>query len=468
MIARITRKPRRKRILILGGGFGGVYAALHLEKLLRQSSSTEICLISRENFFLFTPMLHEIAASDLEITNIVNPLRKLLRRTEVIVGSVDAILLEANQVVIRDVRNDVRQLCFDHLVIALGSRSNFHGVPGVADLSLPMKTLRDAVRLRSRIIQNLEEANSTRYATDRGSLVTFVVAGGGFAGVETIAALNDFVRQALPFFPNLREQMLRFVLVHSGSVILPELGDELGRHCQNVLSRRGVDILLNARVKEMSENRVCLTDGSAIRSRTLVWTAGTAPSPIISSLPCVKNRGRVVVNQFLRVPNWPNVWAVGDCAAVPDINRPANFHPATAQHAIRQGRIVAENIAAALSGQRLKPFSFRTIGLLASIGRRRGVARIFGFNFSGFLAWWMWRTIYLFKLPGLDKKVRVAFDWTLDLLFPKDVCAVDGIESVRVSPGPRASSLSEPDRDENWARSSPGGGAPIRQTSAAV
>jgi NADH dehydrogenase len=250
------------------------------------------------------------------------------------------------------------------------------------------------------------------------------VAGGGFAGVETVAALNDFVRDALPFYPDLSEGMLRVMLVHSGPVILPELGESLGRHTQKVLARRGVEIRLNTRVKSMTENKVFLPHGVPIPCSTLVWTAGTVPSPIISSLPCAKERGRLLVNQFLGVPDWPDVWAVGDCAFVPDLRNPGQSHPPTAQHAIREGRVVAQNIVAALLGRPLRSFSFKTIGLLASIGRRTGVAQIFGFNFSGFLAWWMWRTIYLSKLPGLDKKVRVAFDWTLDLLFPKDVCAV--------------------------------------------
>jgi NADH dehydrogenase len=181
----------------------------------------------------------------------------------------------------------------------------------------------------------------------------------------------------------------------------------------------------------VTESKVLLTDDVSIPSRTLVWTAGTVPSPIISSLPSAKERGRLLVNQFLRVPDWPDVWAVGDCAFVPDIRKPGKSHPPTAQHAIREGRVVAENIAATLLGRPLRSFSFKTIGLLASIGRRMGVGRIFGFNFSGFFAWWMWRTVYLSKLPGLDKKVRVAFDWTLDLLFPKDVCAVYDLDQRR-------------------------------------
>jgi NADH:ubiquinone reductase (H+-translocating) len=432
MIVRVTRRPRKKRIVILGGGFGGVYAAMHLEKLLAHHGAVEISLVSRDNFFLFTPMLHEIAASDLEITNIVNPLRKLLRKVEVLVGDVDEIDLPNNLVVIsRGYSNHSQQIDYDHLVIALGSITNLYDIPGVADLAVPMKSLRDAIRLRAQILRHLEEANSEYHPADRRASLTFVVAGGGFAGVETVAALNDFVREALPFYPNLCENMLRVVLVHSGPVILPELGESLGQYSEKVLAQRGVEIRHNTRVKSMTDDDIVLTDGTSIPSRTLVWTAGTVPNPLVSSLPCGNERGRLIVNQFLRVPDWPNVWAIGDCAFVPDIRNPGKSHPPTAQHAIREGKVVAQNIAATLLGRPLKSFSFTTIGLLASIGRRMGVARVLGFNFSGFFAWWMWRTIYLSKLPGLDKKVRVAFDWTLDLLFPKDVCAVHDLDQRR-------------------------------------
>ena len=425
MIVQVTRRLRKKRIVILGGGFGGVYAAMHLEKLVGQQNEVEICLVSRDNFFLFTPMLHEIAASDLEITNIVNPLRKLLPKVEVLVGSVNQIELQNKRVLISlGYRNHSRQLDYDHLVIALGSITNFYNLPGLAEQAVTMKSLRDAIQLRAQIIRHLEEANSEGDSAERRSSLTFVVAGAGFAGVETVAALNDFVREALPFYPNLREDMLRVMLVHSGPTILPELGESLGRYAETVLARRGVEIRLKTRVKSVTDSNVFLADGVSVPSRTLVWTAGIVPSPIISSLPCAKERGRLLVNQFLQVPEWPNVWAVGDCAFVPDIKNPGNSHPPTAQHAIREGKVVAQNIAAVLLGRPLKSFSFRTIGLLASIGRRMGVARIIGLNFSGFFAWWMWRTVYLSKLPGLDKKIRVAFDWTLDLLFPKDVCAV--------------------------------------------
>jgi NADH dehydrogenase len=426
-------RSAKKRIVILGGGFGGIYAALQLEKLWAREPRVEICLVSRDNFFLFTPMLHEVAASDLEATNIVNPLRKLLRRVKVFVGQIEQIDLPNKRVAVSHGHHNYdshsHQLEYDHLVLALGSVTNLFNLPGLAELALGMKSLPDAVQLRARIIRRLEEANSECSLGERQALLTFVVAGGGFAGVETVAALNDFVREALPFYPNLSQRMLRVVLVHPGALVLPELGESLGRYAQQVLAQRGVEIHLNTRVTSMTEDEVRLKNNPPIPACTLIWTAGTMPNPLLLALTCQKNGGRVLVNEFLQVPDWPGVWAVGDCAFVPDINQPGKSHPPTAQHAIREGRVVAQNIARSLAGRPPRAFSFKTIGLLASIGRRTGVARIFGFNFSGFFAWWLWRTIYLSKLPGFDKKVRVAFDWTLDLLFHKDVCAVHDLPS---------------------------------------
>jgi NADH dehydrogenase len=282
-----------------------------------------------------------------------------------------------------------------------------------------MKSLSDAMRLRNQMIALLEEADS-ECCQVKQPLLTFVVAGGGFAGVETIAGINDFVRGAIRSYPHLREDMLRVVLVHPGPVILPELGEKLGRYAQEKLAERKVEIRLNTKVEAMSERGVQLSDGTTIWSNTLVWTAGTSANPLLKGLPCSKDRGRVVVNEYFEVAEWPNVWALGDCAAIPD-RKTGAYYPPTAQHALRQGTILARNIAAAIRGGNKKPFVFSTIGQLAAIGRRTGVANILGFNFSGFFAWWLWRTIYLSKLPRFEKKVRVALDWTLDLIFSKDL-----------------------------------------------
>ena len=283
MTARVTRRPRKKRIVILGGGFGGVYAAMSLEKLLAREHAVEICLVSRDNFFLFTPMLHEIAASDLEVTNIVNPLRKLLHKVEVLVGHVNEIdLLNKRVLISRGYRNDLQQVDYDHLVIALGSVTNFYNLPGFPELALAMKSLPDAIRLRAQILRHLEEANSECNPIDRKSLLTFVVAGGGFAGVETVAALNDFVQEALPFYPNLCEDMLRVMLVHSGSAILPELGESLGSYAEKVLAQRGVEICLKTRVKSLTESKVFLAMVSQFHRAP--WSGLPEPCPVPSSL----------------------------------------------------------------------------------------------------------------------------------------------------------------------------------------
>jgi len=408
-----------RRIVVLGGGFAGVYAARHLEKMFARDAGVEITLVSRDNFFLFTPMLHEVAASDLDITHIVSPLRTLLKRTTIFVGDVEAIDLERRRVAVsHGFERHGHNLAYDQLVIALGSITNFYGLPGLEQRALTMKTLGDAIHLRNRVIATLEEGD-TECAAGQDGLLTFVVAGGGFAGVETIAGLNDFVRDALTFYPRLTPERIRMVLVHSGSTILPELGDQLGGYAQQKLAARGIDIVTDAKVSGVTESAVVLADGRTIPSRLVVWTAGTSPHPLLHDLPCMLDRGRIVVDETLAVRGWPGVWALGDCAMVPN-RRTGKPHPPTAQHALREARTVATNIVATLRGGSTRPFDFRTIGQLAAIGRRTGVARVFGFNFSGFFAWWLWRTIYLSKLPRFEKKCRVAIDWTLDLIFAKD------------------------------------------------
>lgn len=407
------------RVLVLGGGFAGVYAARHLQRMTHEGLPLEVTLVSRDNFFLFTPMLHEVAASDLDLTHIVSPLRTLLRRCTVFVGDVESIDLETRRVCVsHGVERHSHELGYDHLVIALGSITNFYGLPGLESHALTMKTLGDAMHLRNRVIATLEEADTECADLDTG-LLTFVVAGGGFAGVETIGAVNDFVREALRFYPRLRDRRIRMVLVHSGGEILPELGEKLGVYAARKLAARGIEIITHARVTAVRHDGVQLGDGRFIPSRLVVWTAGTSPHPLIARLPCDTERGRIVADETLAVARWPGVWALGDCAVIPD-RRTGKPHPPTAQHAIREAVVVAANIGASLGGRPLRGFDFRTIGQLAAIGRRTGVARVFGVNFSGFVAWWLWRTIYLAKLPRFEKKVRVAIDWTLDLLFVKD------------------------------------------------
>jgi NADH dehydrogenase len=411
-------KASKTRILILGGGFGGLYAALQFDKL--KDPNFEVTVVNRENFFLFTPMLHEIAASDLDLTNIVNPVRKMIRHVGFLCGDVDSIDIEKKTVtVVHGFDRHSHDLNYDHLVLAMGSVTNFFNLPGVAERALTMKSLGDAIQLRNRLIAHLEVAETECARAERPPLLTFVVAGGGFAGVETIASINDFLRDALPFYPKLTEDMLRIVLVHPGEYILPELGEKLGRYADKKLRERGVEILPKTKVAAVRENEIELSTGERISSSTLVWTAGVSPNPILGSVECAKDRGRVKVNSYLQVEGTDGLWALGDCALVPDLTT-GGYCPPTAQHASREGKVLANNIVATVRGKPKRPFRFKTLGLLAAIGRRTGVARILGVNFSGFLAWFLWRGIYWSKLPRLEKKVRVAIDWALDVFFSKD------------------------------------------------
>ena len=408
---------KKNRVLILGGGFGGLYAALEFEK--RHDPDFEVTLISQDNFFLFTPMLHEVAASDLDLTHIVNPIRKMLRHVHFFEGEARSIDVAKRQVVIaHGFDQHTHTLEYDHVAFALGCVTNFYNIPRLAETAVTMKSLGDAIGLRNRLIEHLEEADTECAANDREPLLTFVAAGGGFAGVETIGSINDFLKEALPYYRNLKPEMIRVVLVHPGEFVLPELGEELGRYASRKLAERGVEIRPNTKIKAVTTNGVELTDGTDITARTLVWTAGTSPHPLLEKLPLPKERQRLKVNGAMGVEGYPGIWALGDCAMIP--NEQGGYQPPTAQHASREGKVLAHNIVASSRGKDLIPFRFNTLGLLASIGRRTGVARILGVNFSGFVAWWLWRTIYLLKLPRVEKKVRVALDWTLDVFFAKD------------------------------------------------
>ncbi len=412
-----------KKILILGGGFAGLYAAMELEKKLAREQGVQITLVNKDNFFLFTPMLHEVASCDLDMTHIVNPVRKLLKKVQFFVGQVEEINLERKEVTVaHGYDHHTHVMTYDHLVVALGSVTNFFNLPGLNDYALTMKSLGDAIALRNRVIQHLEEADTECAAQNREALLTFVVAGGGFAGVETLASINDFARSALRFYPNLKEEMLRMILVHPGELVLPELGPKLGAYAQKQLEKRKIQVLSKSRVAAASEDSVTLQNGDVIKTNTLIWTAGVSANPILEKLPCKSERGRLLANEYLELPEWPGVWAVGDAALIHD-PKTGKFHPPTAQHAQREGKIVAYNILSRLYPEKYqkRPFSFSTLGQLATIGRRTGVANIMGMNFSGFIAWWLWRTIYLSKLPRLEKKIRVAFDWSLDLIFSKDL-----------------------------------------------
>ncbi len=403
------------RIVIAGGGFAGLYAAMHFDKRLARRADVEVTLISRENFILFTPMLHEVAAGDLYPGDIVNPLRRILRHVKFVDADVQVIDLNARRIrCMASVADRELEFEFDHLLLTLGSETNFFNMDGVRDWSVTMKSLSDAALLRNRMVALLEEASLQSDEATRRQLLTFVTAGGGFSGTETTGAVNDFMRETVRYYPQLREELIRVVMVHPGSFILPELGEELGRYAERKLRERKVEVIKGARVANYDGVVVTLSDGTSIPAATLIWTAGVKPSPVIASLPCEKERGRLLVSEYLAVTGVPGLWAAGDCAAVPILDT-ENFHPPTAQHGLREG------VVAMILDRPLKSFRFKMLGQLASIGHRTGVAMVFGIKFSGFIAWWFWRSVYLMKLPGLAKKLRVMASWTLDLFFGQEI-----------------------------------------------
>jgi NADH:ubiquinone reductase (H+-translocating) len=411
----------KKRIVILGGGFAGVETARYLDRTAAKRQDIEVTLVSRENFALFTPMLHEVAAGDLEPAHICNPLRKLLRRVVVLTGNVESIDLSQKCVTISYTTSLIcRDLPFDYLVFSLGSDTNYDEVPGAEEHALGIKSLGDAMILRAAVIAQLEAASVEPDLERRKKMLTFVIAGGGFAGVETIGAINDLARESLRHYNRIDLREVRVVLIHGGSFILPELGETLGRYAQKKLGERHVEIKLDSRVAAYENGVIQCNDGERIPAATLVWAAGVSPSPILKTTPFELKKGRVVVDSTMEVPGHPGIWAAGDCAAITD---PATKlpYPPTAQHALREGRLIGKNICSRLEGRQTKAFVYKAPGQLAAIGRRTGVARLFGINVSGLVGWAMWRAIYLMKLPRLEKRLRVGIEWLLNVVFERDL-----------------------------------------------
>jgi len=421
-----------KRIVILGGGFAGMRTAECLEEKLRGDFSINLTLVNDTNALLFTPMLAEVAGSSLEASHISTPLRSTLRRTEFIRGTVAEVDLEKRLVILRSdagtdgalARQDVP---YDQLVFALGSISNYLGMTNIEKFAFNFKSLLDAIRIRNHVIEMFERADLVSDPALRSSLLTFVVAGGGFAGVELAGALNDFAHGILADYPRIHPHELNIVLVHSRDRVLPELSESLARYAQEKMQLRGVSFRLNTRIVDAHPGVVLLSEGN-IHTETLVWTAGTAPSPLLKSLPLEKDkRGAVVVDGTLAVPGRPGLWAIGDCAAVHDATS-GHPCPPTAQFALREAEVLAGNILAQLEGRPALGFHFNSLGALCVVGHQTACAELRipfvpgkFLRFSGLFAWLLWRGIYLAKLPGLERKIRVLIDWTIELFFPRDI-----------------------------------------------
>ena len=418
----MSETQRKPRVVILGGGFAGVYTALALEKARGSHDDFEIVLVNKENYFVFQPMLPEVISGSIGLTDVVSPIRRMLPGTELHVRELESIDLEAQVVYTSPgFTPHAHAIPYDHLVLALGNVTDFRGLPGLPEHAIPFKNLGDALRLRSHVIRALAEAAIEGHDLElRRELLTFVVAGGGFSGVEVVAELNDFVRRVAPNYRGIDPNEIRVILLHSAERILPEVAESLALFAQKILTRRGVELRLGTRLAAATGVEAILRGGERIKTRTLVSTVPSSPHPLIESLAVPKTKnGKVITTGELRVAG-RNLWAVGDCGQVPLPD--GSFAPPTAQHAIRQANVAAHNILTALRGSgENQVFAFKGLGKMGALGHHCAVAEVFGLKISGFLAWWLWRTIYLMKLPGLGRRLKVATAWTLDLVLPPDL-----------------------------------------------
>ena len=412
-------------VVIAGGGFGGARAARVLERLMPKQSA-RLILVNDVNFQLYTPFLPEAAAGTLEPRHVVTPLREMLSRTYLRLGAIDAHDPEARTVELRSHDGESEQLRYDQLLLALGSVSRTLPVPGLAEHGIGFKSLADAIWLRNHVVATLEAANATEDPARREQMLTYVFVGGGYAGLEALAELQDFAADAMDFYPRARLHGMRWILVEATGRVLPEIDEALADYALRELRGRGIDIRLGTTLEEVTEDSATLSTGETLPTRTVVWTAGVTPHPSLRNLSVpLDERGRVPVDEFLRVRGMDAVWAIGDCAAAPDPR--GGTTPPTAQHAVRQGPVAARNIAAELGIGKRRPFAYRGNASFVNLGRYKAVGRIGQRTFRGFPAWWLARTYHMSQIPGTARKVRAVIDWTASLPFRRDISDVGQI-----------------------------------------
>lgn len=406
------------RIVILGGGFSGVYTALRLEKIAPPDWT--VTLVDEDNYLLYTPLLTEVMGGAIAPAHTVVPLRRLFKRVEFIRGRVHDVDLKYRRIVVaHGADNLTLRLTYDQLVLALGSVTDTSLIPGSEGRALTFKSLADAIGLRNTVIDRLEAAESEPDPNVRRELMSFVIIGGGFTGVELAGELHSFINGLCPDYPRVCPHELQVTVLQMLPCLVPEAGREGGDYAREVLERRGVSIRLEASVSRMSERGVELKSGECLAARTVIMTAGVAPNPLMASLPVARNpRGRILTNPYLQVTPYPGVWAIGDCACIPSPIGPP--YPPTAQHAIREATVLADNLVAAAQGRPVRPFRYESLGTMASLGGIAGVAHVKHVTIKGFLAWLMWRSYYLFRLPTFGRKMRVLLDWLLGLFFYPD------------------------------------------------
>jgi NADH dehydrogenase len=412
-------------VVIAGGGFGGAMAARQLERLLPKQSA-RLVLVNDVNFLLYTPFLPEAAAGTLEPRHVVTPLREILKRTYLRLGAIDAHDPASRTVEIRTHEGETEELPYDQLLLALGSVSRVVDVPGLGEHAIGFKSLADAIWLRNHVVERLEAANATEDPARREELLTYVFVGGGYAGLEALAELQDFAADAMDSYPRARLHGMRWVLVEASDRVLPEIDPQLAEYALRELRGRGIDIRLGTTLEEVTADSARLSTGETMATRTVVWTAGVAPHPSLKNLSVpLGHDGRVPVDEYLRVKGMDSVWAIGDCAAAPDPR--GGICPPTAQHAVRQGPVAARNIAAELGVGTAKRFDYRGNAAFVNLGRYKAVGRIGARTFRGFPAWWLARTYHMSQIPGTARKARAVIDWTASLPFRRDIAEVGSI-----------------------------------------
>jgi NADH dehydrogenase len=421
------------QVVIAGGGFGGFYAARALERLL-PAQSAHVTLVNDANFMLYTPLLPGAAGAALDPRHVVVALRSQLRRTDLVIGSVTGADPTGGTLGVRRIDGEHLELAYDQLIVALGSVSRTLPIPGLNEHAIGFKSLSDATALRNQVLNCLDIAESLEDPALRAEYLGFVFVGAGYAGVEGLAELQDFAAQAIELYPRCAAQGMRWVLIEARGRIMQEVPESLSEFAERELRGRGIEVRTGTTLRELSARGATLADGEMIAARTLVWTAGVKPSPVVAQLGLPLNQeGRVVVDATMRVDgralgapgsaSRAQVWAIGDCAAVPDASRPGQPCPPTAQHAIRQGRLVARNVAAALAGGSARPFRYRTKGVVAELGSRQAVALTLGIRWRGMPAWLIARSYHLLLMPGLGRRLRLLVDWNVALVFGRDSSA---------------------------------------------
>ncbi len=420
------------RILILGGGFGGVYTALHLQRLFKNDAVIEITLVDRDNFFLMTPLLFEAGSGIIEPRHAVTPIRTLFEKARFIEADIQSIDLDGKVVHARHSPADkVYQLPYDQLVLALGGVTNTKLIPG-SEHAFTFKTLADAIFLRNHIIDRFEQADVETDAARKQRLLTFVIIGAGLVGTELTGELTEFCKNLTRTYHHIEYEELKFHLIEAGPKIMPEMEEELANYAVKIFQKRGVQIHINLRAEKIEHNKVYLPSerageaGTVLQSHTILLVAGVTPSPTIRALPLEKDKkGRVMVEGTMRNKQRPEIWSLGDCAHIPDPE--GKPYPSLAQHSLREARVLARNIACAIRtpGQPLESFVYHTMGMLASLGHYKGVGRVLKMKIKGFPAWWVWRTYYLFQMPRWNRRFRIMLDWTIALFFRNDVVKLD-------------------------------------------